>query len=155
MTTYRSVAASVAQDKAAHPERYCPENRCLWRTDGGGYCPRHRDPSKPDDRPRATYLLPDGRTVEKAFPRGTTPPETTTYTYLLGKGRTVTVTRIDEEELRRTAGMAELDRLANEAGKAIQRERAERWAALDRAWLEAGAEIRTERAAQAQKGAAE
>ena len=97
MTTYRSAAASAANHKAAHPGDYCPHPGCLWNTAGSAdrYCPRHADPSKPDDRPRATYLLPDGRTVEKVFPRGTTPPETTTYTYLLGKGRTVTVTRVD------------------------------------------------------------
>lgn len=35
-----SVAAQVAQHKEKHPEKYCPEKRCLWRT-GGGYCPRH------------------------------------------------------------------------------------------------------------------
>jgi hypothetical protein len=43
--------AKVAQDKAQHPERYCPAPRCLWKTsklnhytqvhEGGGYCPRH------------------------------------------------------------------------------------------------------------------
>jgi hypothetical protein len=34
------VAAKVAENKARHPERYCPAPKCLWRT-GGGYCPRH------------------------------------------------------------------------------------------------------------------
>ena len=34
------IAATVARSKEQHPERYCPERRCLWRT-GGGYCPRH------------------------------------------------------------------------------------------------------------------
>jgi hypothetical protein len=34
-------AAKVAQDRQKHPERYCPANRCLWRTNGG-YCPRHK-----------------------------------------------------------------------------------------------------------------
>jgi len=100
VTTHRSVAASVAKSKAAHPERYCPADHCLWNTasEGGGYCPRHADPTKPDDRPRASYALPDGRTVEKVFPRGTVPPQTTTYTYLAGKGRTVTVTRVEGKE---------------------------------------------------------
>ena len=97
MSTYAGVAASVAKDKLLRPEKFCPEKRCLWKT-GGDYCPRHADPAKPDDRPRATYLLPDGRTVEKIFPRGTVLPETTTYTYLLGKGRTVVVTRVDASE---------------------------------------------------------
>lgn len=33
--------AKVGQEKAAHPERFCPEPRCLWKT-GGSRCPRHR-----------------------------------------------------------------------------------------------------------------
>jgi hypothetical protein len=33
-------AAKVAAHKNAHPELYCPDARCLWRT-GGGRCPRH------------------------------------------------------------------------------------------------------------------
>lgn len=41
MTTRGSVAKSVSNNKAKHPELYCPEPRCLWRT-GGGRCPRHR-----------------------------------------------------------------------------------------------------------------
>lgn len=40
MSTYRSVAASVAESKRKHPEDFCPVDRCLWRT-GGGHCPRH------------------------------------------------------------------------------------------------------------------
>ena len=35
--------AQVAKDKLEHPERYCPEPRCLWRTGDGDYCPRHED----------------------------------------------------------------------------------------------------------------
>jgi hypothetical protein len=38
--SYRSTAAKVRQAKEAHPELYCPNARCLWRT-GGGHCPRH------------------------------------------------------------------------------------------------------------------
>jgi len=38
------VAAKVAESKRLHPERYCPEKRCLWRTDGD-YCPRHKRPA--------------------------------------------------------------------------------------------------------------
>jgi hypothetical protein len=49
--------AKVTIDKQKHPERFCPVNRCLWRTSKldhatqtysvhsdcpGGYCPRHR-----------------------------------------------------------------------------------------------------------------
>jgi len=62
-----NIQAKVALDKEKHPDRYCPVNRCLWRTvqlktvgtemrDGvnvkmeyeskadcpGGYCPRHQ-----------------------------------------------------------------------------------------------------------------
>ena len=33
-------AARVAASKTAHPEEFCPNARCLWRT-GGGACPRH------------------------------------------------------------------------------------------------------------------
>lgn len=46
-----NVNAKVALNKQAHPERYCPVPRCLWKTaklnhatqtfEGGGYCPRH------------------------------------------------------------------------------------------------------------------
>lgn len=32
--------AKVATEKRAHPERFCPEPRCLWRTNGSR-CPRH------------------------------------------------------------------------------------------------------------------
>lgn len=39
-----STASKVAKAKAEHPERYCPTNGCLWRTDGS-HCPRHRTPS--------------------------------------------------------------------------------------------------------------
>lgn len=39
-----STAAKVAQSKAKHPERYCPTNGCLYRTDGS-QCPRHKTPS--------------------------------------------------------------------------------------------------------------
>jgi hypothetical protein len=48
--------AKIAMDKEKHPERYCPQKGCLWKTtklnhmtnvhEGGGYCPRHRKPSK-------------------------------------------------------------------------------------------------------------
>jgi hypothetical protein len=47
-----NIQAKVAIDKQRHPERFCPEPRCLWKTAklnhktqahvGGGYCPRHR-----------------------------------------------------------------------------------------------------------------
>lgn len=40
------VQIRVALDKAAHPERYCPVAKCLWRT-GGGLCPRHGGEVRP------------------------------------------------------------------------------------------------------------
>ncbi len=33
--------ARVALAKEKHPERYCPQPKCLWMT-RGGYCPRHK-----------------------------------------------------------------------------------------------------------------
>ena len=43
-----AVQARVGKDKQEHPERYCPERRCLWRVldrDGNykGPCGRHGD----------------------------------------------------------------------------------------------------------------
>jgi hypothetical protein len=35
------IQTRVALDKRDHPERYCPNARCLWRTGDGSYCPRH------------------------------------------------------------------------------------------------------------------
>ena len=47
-----NINAKVALDKQKHPERYCPQKGCLWKTaklnhatqqhEGGGYCPRHK-----------------------------------------------------------------------------------------------------------------
>ena len=48
MMSYSSVAAKVAQQKREHPERYCPEPRCLWRTGDGRHCPRHVQAGPPD-----------------------------------------------------------------------------------------------------------
>jgi hypothetical protein len=39
--TRNQVAASVAANKRAHPEKYCPKPNCLWRTGNGLHCPRH------------------------------------------------------------------------------------------------------------------
>lgn len=37
------IAAHVANDKMNHPDQFCPEPRCLWRTGGNfDYCPRHQ-----------------------------------------------------------------------------------------------------------------
>ena len=36
-----STASKVAAYKEAHPEVFCPESRCLWRTGDGSPCPRH------------------------------------------------------------------------------------------------------------------
>ena len=35
-----NTAAKVAAHKEAHPELYCTQKRCLWRT-ADDYCPRH------------------------------------------------------------------------------------------------------------------
>lgn len=35
------IAQKVAAEKAKHPERFCPEPRCLYKT-GGYHCPRHQ-----------------------------------------------------------------------------------------------------------------
>lgn len=40
MASYRATAAAIAEQKRRHPEKFCPVDRCLWRT-GGGRCPRH------------------------------------------------------------------------------------------------------------------
>jgi len=50
-----NIQTKVAIDKQKHPERFCPEPRCLWRTaklnhetqahEGSGHCPRHRPAS--------------------------------------------------------------------------------------------------------------
>jgi len=40
-----NVQAKVALDKQKRPERFCPHQRCLWRTNGG-YCPRHKSPCR-------------------------------------------------------------------------------------------------------------
>jgi hypothetical protein len=51
MSSHASVAKSVREQKERHPERFCPNPRCLWKTaklnretqeyEGGGPCPRH------------------------------------------------------------------------------------------------------------------
>jgi len=47
-----STLVKVIREKQAHAERFCPAQRCFWRTSKlnhqtgqrgpGGYCPRHR-----------------------------------------------------------------------------------------------------------------
>lgn len=38
------IAAQVAANKAAHPEKYCRAHKCLWRMKPGEtHCPRHRE----------------------------------------------------------------------------------------------------------------
>ena len=39
-----TVAAKVAKNKAAHPERYCSRKGCLWALRSGP-CPKH-DPAE-------------------------------------------------------------------------------------------------------------
>ena len=40
-------AAMVRKRKEAHPELYCTDRRCLWRT-GGGPCLRHKPADEPE-----------------------------------------------------------------------------------------------------------
>ena len=45
MRSRSAIAAQVAQNKAEHPDKFCPVKRCLWRTGNGEKCPRHRPKS--------------------------------------------------------------------------------------------------------------
>ena len=55
-----NVAAKVAAEKEAHPERFCPVKRCLWRTvtrQGANPCRNHPREQRPveiawEDNPR-------------------------------------------------------------------------------------------------------
>jgi len=50
MTTRGGVAKRVRLDKEAHPENYCTNANCLWRTkshDGFKPCPKHPRTDKP------------------------------------------------------------------------------------------------------------
>lgn len=38
--SYGAVAASVAANKAKHPDKYCASPKCLWRLTSGP-CPKH------------------------------------------------------------------------------------------------------------------
>lgn len=59
-----STRVKVALDKEKHPERYCPEPRCLWKTaklnhttqqyEGGGPCPQHGGKRNPFTRAEMT-----------------------------------------------------------------------------------------------------
>lgn len=46
----------AARAKERHPEAYCPEPRCLWRT-GGGRCPRHPGPFVVTPKPIAPETI--------------------------------------------------------------------------------------------------
>lgn len=35
-------AAAARRNKEATPERYCPNERCLWNTARSGPCPKHQ-----------------------------------------------------------------------------------------------------------------
>jgi hypothetical protein len=80
--THGQVAKSVREDKAQHPERYCPEPRCLWKTaevgPDGGYilnadpCRKHPElntaPARKEISPETRALAEDtfGR-IEKSI----------------------------------------------------------------------------------------
>ena len=40
MNSHGSVAKKVRLHKEEHPERYCPNSKCLWRLSSGN-CPKH------------------------------------------------------------------------------------------------------------------
>lgn len=47
MKSHGQVAASVAQEKERHPERFCKEPKCLWRVatrNGSNPCKKHPQP---------------------------------------------------------------------------------------------------------------
>lgn len=67
-----NIQATVAKDKEAHPERYCPEPRCLWRTDERdkyptGYCPRHESVAEMIRRDRLARAEAIGRTIRPNY----------------------------------------------------------------------------------------
>ncbi|MGA2886216.1 MAG: hypothetical protein ABSE80_13895 [Halobacteriota archaeon] len=37
-----STASKVAEDKLNHPHKFCPAQKCLWKTGDGSYCPKHK-----------------------------------------------------------------------------------------------------------------
>lgn len=39
-------AAAARRNKEANPERYCPNERCLWNTGRSGPCPKHQGGSQ-------------------------------------------------------------------------------------------------------------
>lgn len=49
MSSRDQVAARVAKNKLAHPEKYCPAIRCLYRTGDGKHCPKHGGPERTPD----------------------------------------------------------------------------------------------------------
>jgi hypothetical protein len=65
VTTYARVAASVAQEKLEHPERFCVVPRCLWRTQtvsGENPCRKHpRPPTLEDKLVKSIELTADER----------------------------------------------------------------------------------------------
>jgi hypothetical protein len=60
MTTHGSAAKAARERKAAHPDKFCANARCLWRLSSGP-CPKH--PSEP--KPTGAARLPvKGERVE-------------------------------------------------------------------------------------------
>lgn len=59
MSLRESTQAKVARHKLAHPEKFCPEPRCLWHTGDGRYCPRHARSYMPkfSDGDKVRFLL--------------------------------------------------------------------------------------------------
>ncbi len=58
-----NTAAMVRKRKEAHPELYCTDRRCLWRT-GGGSCPRHKPIADAAPIVRAIRDVPEERRMD-------------------------------------------------------------------------------------------
>jgi len=58
-----NTAAKVRKHKEAHPDLYCKNMRCLWRTNGKP-CPRHEPEVKPYDVTGAIIAYEQGELDE-------------------------------------------------------------------------------------------
>ncbi len=49
------IKAQVALRKKKYPERFCPVPKCLWRTEGGEFCPRHSSGTSKSQTPNLGF----------------------------------------------------------------------------------------------------
>jgi hypothetical protein len=52
MSSYGQVAAKIRAEKEAHPERFCPNRKCLWRivtAQGPNPCRNHQEQQRRDE----------------------------------------------------------------------------------------------------------